>query len=146
VLICYEDVLPGFTRKLVRAASPNLLVNITNDAWFGKTTEPEIHLALAVFRTVEHRRWLVRATNSGISAIIDPVGRVVARTALQTRETLRGTVRWQNGTTLYAVVGDWPGWLALAAVAYAFYRMWRHGHLRFRRAREERGVKVKKRK
>jgi apolipoprotein N-acyltransferase len=144
VLICYEDVLPGFTRKLVRASQPNLLVNLTNDAWFGKTTEPEIHLALSVFRAVEHRRWLVRSTNSGISAVVDPVGRVVARTGLVTRETLRATVRWLSGTTLYAIVGDWPGWLALAAVAWAFYRMWRHGHLRFRRAREERGVKVKK--
>ena len=100
MLVCYEDVLPGFTRKLVRAAHPNLLVNITNDAWFGETNEPEIHLALAVFRAVEHRRWLIRSTNSGISAVIDPVGRVVARTGLMTRETLRATVRWQTGTTL----------------------------------------------
>ncbi|MBI4917470.1 MAG: apolipoprotein N-acyltransferase [Acidobacteria bacterium] len=144
VLVCYEDVLPGFTRKLVRASEPDLLVNITNDAWFGETTEPEIHLALSVFRAVEHRRWLVRATNSGISALIDPAGRVVASTGLATRETLRGTVRWQHGTTLYTVLGDWPGWLALAAVAWAFYRLWRHGHLRFRRHRDERGVKVKK--
>jgi len=144
VLVCYEDVLPGFTRDLVRAAHPNLLVNITNDAWFGDTTEPEIHLALSVFRAVEHRRWLVRATNSGISAIVDPAGRVVARAGLMTRETLRHTVRWLGGTTLYAVGGDWPGWLALCAVAWAFYRMWRHGHLRFRRARAMRGVRVKK--
>jgi apolipoprotein N-acyltransferase len=145
VLVCYEDVLPGFTRKLVRAAHPNLLVNITNDAWFGETNEPEIHLALAVFRAVEHRRWLIRSTNSGISAVIDPVGRVVARTGLMTRETLRATVRWQTGTTLYTVLGDWPGWLAVAAVAWAFYRMWRNGQLRFRRrSKDERGVKVKK--
>jgi hypothetical protein len=53
-------------------------------------------------------------------------------------------VRWLHGTTLYSILGDWPGWLALAAVAWAFYRMWRHGHLRLRRSRQERGVKVKK--
>ena len=144
VLVCYEDVLPGFTRKLMRASQPDLLVNITNDAWFGETTEPEIHLALSVFRAVEHRRWLVRSTNSGISAFVDPVGRVVSRSGLQTRETLVGTVRWQTGTTLYTVLGDWPGWLALAAVAWAFYRMGRHGHLKLRRAKDQRGVKVKK--
>ncbi len=144
-LICYEDVLPGFTRKLVRATRPNLLVNITNDSWFGDTTEPEIHLALSVFRAVEHRRWLVRATNSGISAVVDPVGRVVARSGQRTRETLRATVRWQSGETVYGFAGDWLGWLSVAAVGWAFYRMWRHGHLRLRlrRAKEQRGAKVK---
>jgi apolipoprotein N-acyltransferase len=143
VLVCYEDVLPGFTRSLVQASHPHLLVNVTNDAWFGRTTEPEIHLALSVFRAVEHRRWLVRATNSGVSAVVDPVGRVVARTGVGTRETLRATVRWQSGTTLYAVAGNWLGWLSLAAVAWAFYRMWRHGHLRFRLRRgAERGRKL----
>lgn len=145
VLICYEDVLPGFTRKLMSAARPNLLVNLTNDAWFGETTEPEIHLALSVFRAVEHRRWLVRATNSGISAVVDPVGRVVARSGQMTRETIRATVRWQSGVTWYGFAGDWLGWLSAAGVAWAFFRMWRHGHLRFRwrRARPQPGTRIK---
>jgi apolipoprotein N-acyltransferase len=76
-LICYEDILPGFTRE-VAALEPNLLVNITNDAWFGKTAEPYQHLALAVFRSVEHRLDMVRAVNTGVSAHIDAVGRVRA--------------------------------------------------------------------
>ncbi|MFP6685026.1 MAG: apolipoprotein N-acyltransferase, partial [Polyangiaceae bacterium] len=71
-MICYEDIIPSFVNKLVAAEDPDLLVNITNDAWFGDTTEPWIHLALAKFRTVEHRRYLVRVTNSGVSAIVDP--------------------------------------------------------------------------
>jgi len=144
-LICYEDVLPGFTRKLVNATRPNLLVNLTNDAWFGATTEPEIHLALSVFRAVEHRRWLVRATNSGISAVVDPVGRIVARSGQMTRETVRATVRWQSGQTLYGFAGDWIGWLSTAAVAWAFFRLWRHGHLRlrWRRAKPLPGTRVK---
>ncbi len=74
-LICYEDILPGFTR-LTAALDPNLLVNITNDAWFGKTSEPYQHLALSVFRSVEHRLDMVRAVNTGVSAHIDAVGRV----------------------------------------------------------------------
>ncbi len=139
VMICYEDVLPGFVRKLMSAADPHLLVNVTNDAWFGDTVQPEIHLALSVFRAVEHRRWMVRATNSGVSAIVDPVGRVVARTGQMTRETILGTVRWLTGTTFYAVAGDWPGWLSLAGVAWAAFRMWRTGHLRLRRPRRDDG-------
>lgn len=63
VLICYEDILPGFTNRMVAHADPELLVNITNDAWFGDTTEPWEHLALAKFRAIEHRRFLVRSTN-----------------------------------------------------------------------------------
>ena len=76
-LICYEDILPGFTRQ-VAGLEPNLFVNITNDAWFGKTAEPYQHLALAVFRAVEHRLDMVRAVNTGVSAHIDAVGRVRA--------------------------------------------------------------------
>ncbi len=77
-LICYEDILPRFTNDAVRHGDPDLLVNITNDAWFGDTAEPWEHLALAQLRAVEHRRYFVRGTNSGVSAVIDPVGRVVA--------------------------------------------------------------------
>ena len=74
-LICYEDILPQFTRRAA-ALKPNLLVNITNDAWFGKTAEPYQHLALSVFRSVEHRLDMVRAVNTGVSAHVDAVGRV----------------------------------------------------------------------
>ena len=58
-------------------------MNITNDAWFGATTEPWEHLALAQLRAVEHRRFLVRGTNSGVSAVVDPVGRLVAHTEVR---------------------------------------------------------------
>src|SRR3569623_1952064 len=76
-LICYEDILPGFTRQTA-ALDPNLLVNITNAAWFGKTAEPYQHMALAVFRSVENRLEMVRAVNTGVSAPVDAVGRVRA--------------------------------------------------------------------
>jgi apolipoprotein N-acyltransferase len=122
-LICYEDILPRFTNDAVRHADPDLLVNMTNDAWFGDTTEPWEHLALAQFRAVEHRRFLVRGTNSGISAVVDPVGRVVAHTSPFKEEALAATIHWMHPHTVYEVLGDWP-WLlvSVALVVGAFRR------------------------
>jgi len=114
--VCYEDVLPRFTRAMVREANPHVLINLTNDSWFGNTQEPWIHLVLAQFRAIEHRRYLVRSTNSGISAVIDPLGRIVARTGVGTRENLRYDVRMMEGETVYTRLGDWPGWLSLAGL------------------------------
>lgn len=121
-LICYEDVLPGFTRSAVRESDPHLLVNITNDSWFGDTHEPWIHLALAKLRAVEHHRYLARATNSGVSAIVDASGRVVTQSGTFERATLHADVAMLTGTTLYGVVGDWPGWLSLLATLALFWR------------------------
>ena len=78
-MICYEDILPGFLRGVGRL-HPNLLVNLTSDSWFGAATEPWEHLALSVFASVELRVSLVRAVNSGVSALIDPNGRVLQKT------------------------------------------------------------------
>jgi apolipoprotein N-acyltransferase len=122
VLICYEDILPGFTNRAVAAGDPELLVNITNDAWFGDTTEPWEHLALAKLRAVEHRRFLVRSTNSGVSAIVDPMGAIVTNTKTFTAEAQEGTVRWMRSHTVYETVGDAPWWLVTAAIAYACFR------------------------
>jgi apolipoprotein N-acyltransferase len=115
--VCYEDVLARFTRRMVREGRPHILINLTNDAWFGDTQEPWIHLVLAKYRAIEHRRYLVRATNSGISAIVDPSGRVVAQTGLLRRENLRHDVRMLDEDTVYTKLGDWPGWLALSLIA-----------------------------
>ncbi len=121
-LICYEDVLPEFTRRMVREGDPDLLVNITNDAWFGDTHEPWIHLALAKFRAVEHHRFLVRATNSGVSAVVDPVGRVVTHSGVFERASLSSEVAMLEGQSLYARLGPWPGYLALLACGLLAYR------------------------
>ncbi|MCA9601454.1 MAG: apolipoprotein N-acyltransferase [Polyangiales bacterium] len=121
-LVCYEDIIPEFVRRAVVKNDAELLVNMTNDAWFGDTTEPWEHLALAKFRAVEHHRYLVRATNSGVSAVIDPVGRVVLHGRVFHRETLEATVHWMNGSTIYQYVGDFPGWGSLIALtAFAFW-------------------------
>jgi apolipoprotein N-acyltransferase len=120
--VCYEDILAGFTRKMVREAKPHVLINLTNDAWFGNTQEPWIHLLLSKYRAIEHRRYLVRSTNSGVSAVIDPIGRVIAQTGLLTRENLRVDVHMLDQDTVYTMLGDWPGWLSLLAIAWMFIR------------------------
>ena len=122
VLICYEDILPSFTNKMVAYADPELLVNITNDAWFGDTTEPWEHLALAKFRAIEHRRFLIRSTNSGVSAIIDPMGGVVSHTQTFVPEAQEGVVRWMRGHTMYEMVGDVPWWLLALLMGYASFK------------------------
>ena len=110
-LVCYEDVLPRFTRSAVQEGNPHLLVNITNDAWFGDTQEPWIHLALAKFRAVEHHRALVRTTNSGVSAFVDPVGRVISTIDVGVRDEQVAQLPLLDGWTPYQSAGDWPGWL-----------------------------------
>jgi len=117
-LICYEDILPGFVRAAVSSGRPHLLVNMTNDAWFGDTIEPWQHLALAKFRAVEHHRALVRATNSGVSAVVDPVGRIVTESGVFERATLHATVPMLDTQTPYSYVGDWPGWFGLLGILW----------------------------
>jgi len=107
VLICYEDLLPRQSMK-VAAHDPNVLVNLTNDAWFGQTAEPYHHLQLAQMRTVEYRRWLVRSTNTGVSVFIDAAGRRREETATTGAETLVMDVPLLEGRTVYAMLGDWP--------------------------------------
>ena len=122
-LVCYEDIIPGFVREAVEEGDPHLLVNMTNDAWFGDTSEPWQHLALAKFRAVEHHRYLVRSTNSGVSAIIDPVGRTVGEIGVMERGNLHGDVRMMTGWTPYQTLGAWPAWLALAGIlVLAFWK------------------------
>ena len=112
-IICYEDILPRFVRSL-SALEPNVFINVTNDAWFGKTAEPMLHLAVAMVRAVEHRKWLVRSTNTGVSAFIDPNGRIVQRTSIYEPEILRQSVAMMPQTrTIYSYIGDVIGWLAL---------------------------------
>jgi len=123
VTICNDDVKTAATRRILRDPSTDLITNLTNDAWFGDTTEPWIHLALSKFRAIEHRRYFVRATNSGVSAFVDPVGRVVAKTETFHEATLSAKIAWLQGRTVYAVLGDYPYWLGAAFVAVAAF--WR---------------------
>jgi apolipoprotein N-acyltransferase len=105
VLICYEGILP-FAARTYKNNSAELLVNITNDAWFGSTSAPFQHFSMAVFRAVETRLYLVRAANTGISGIIDPAGRIVARTNIFQEYALKGYVKFVRIPTFYAQYGD----------------------------------------
>jgi apolipoprotein N-acyltransferase len=135
VNICYEDIFPGQVRSLMRGGPdrriPDVMFNLTNDSWYGNSTEPIEHLALASFRSIEQRRSLVRSTNTGISAFVDPVGRIVTRSGIWTRETLVDRVAMMQGRTLYALLGDWIGWLgallALAGIGRALFDSRRRG-------------------
>jgi apolipoprotein N-acyltransferase len=128
-MICYEDIIPSFVRKMWhQAGTPDVLVNVTNDSWYGDTHEPLIHLVLATFRTIETRRALIRSTNTGISAFVDPVGRMTMRTGQWTQETIVHEVPLiQDGsTTLYMIVGDIIGWLSLIAIVLGAFKAYRN--------------------
>lgn len=111
--ICYEGLWPGLVRDAVRSHDAQLLVNLTNDIRFGDTAEPWAHFALTKLRAVEQRRYLVRAANSGISAVVDPAGRVTAATELFNTQAMTADVLLMSDRTLYARVGDLP-WYAIS--------------------------------
>ncbi|HEU4427225.1 MAG TPA: apolipoprotein N-acyltransferase [Myxococcota bacterium] len=110
--ICYEAAVSGYVRELVHETRAQWIVMLANDGWFGDSHLPHIHLAVARLRAIENGRWTLRATNSGISALIDPAGRIVARTPLLEPALLRGELRPRSERTLYARLGEWPGWVA----------------------------------
>ncbi len=121
VLNCYEDTLAGVGRRVAQQ-KPNLLVNVTNDAWFGPTAEPELHLRLAALRSVELRRDLVRAVNLGIPAWIDASGTVRERGDAENPSVMVVSPALNDEPpTLYVRLGDWPlliGLLLLLGDAY----------------------------
>ena len=105
VLVCFEGIFPELSRAYVRAGS-RLLVNITNDAWFGRSSAPYQHLSMIVFRAVENRVPLVRAANTGITSIIDSRGHIRGMTQIFKETYLAGEVRLGNGGAIYTRVGD----------------------------------------
>jgi len=121
VLICFESIFPALSRKTVDKGA-GLLAVITNDAWFGRTGAPFQHEAMAVFRAVETRRWVVRAANTGVSAVISPWGERVARSPLFESCSLGATAHLREGRTLYASWGE--HWFIVFCLAAAAYPLW----------------------
>ena len=123
--ICYEAIFPSLVRRFA-AGGAELLVNITNDAWYGTTSAPYQHLAMAAFRAVENRRYLVRAANTGITAVVDPRGRVLEPTRLFDTTVLVREVPLVAESTFYTRHGDvfarTCAALALALVAATWRR------------------------
>ena len=130
-VICYEDILSGYLQH-VGQLRPNLLVNLTSDSWFGAETEPWEHLALSVFASVELRVSMVRAVNSGVSALIDANGRVVKKTYaddpyLHPRDSdgvLVSTPLMSSPATLFSRVGNLFAMLCMAACAALLGTSW----------------------
>ena len=115
--ICYEDAFGELVIRQVEKAA--YLVNVTNDAWFGDTSEPYQHMQMAQMRALETGRYLLRATNSGLTAIVTPDGKISKQAPLFTTTTLTGSILPMSGLTPYAKLGDrWVfagllGWLML---------------------------------
>jgi len=119
MLICYEAIFPELAQKQVdRGAS--VLVNISNDAWFGDTSAPRQHLNLSIMRAVEQDRWLVRSTNTGISAFVDPLGRITALGNQFKAESLTSSVEPRNGKTIFNQIHSWLGMLIFALTIVGF--------------------------
>lgn len=115
VFICYESAFPGLVRRFTAGGS-QLLVNISNDGYFGDSAAREQHLSLARMRAVENNRWLLRSTNDGITAMIDPAGRIVETIPehIETSELMRFS--YLSGLTPYARYGDGFPWTCLGVV------------------------------
>ncbi len=125
MLICYEDILPRFVNRVMEH-EPDILVNLTNDAWFGPGREPLIHLALATFRSIEHRRYMIRSTNTGISAYIDPAGRILGETPVYARANSVADIAPLQVHTIYSKIGDLLAWLCLGIFLW-WIRPWFRG-------------------
>jgi apolipoprotein N-acyltransferase len=103
--ICYEVVFPALVRDAVNMGS-ELLTTITNDGWYGHSSAPYQHFELASMRAIEQGRYLARAANTGISGVIDPYGRVVARSGIFEQVGMVEEVRFLSTRTVYARIGD----------------------------------------
>ncbi|MBV9406269.1 MAG: apolipoprotein N-acyltransferase [Acidobacteriaceae bacterium] len=123
VFICYESAFPDLVRQFT-AKGADVLVNLSNDAYFGRTEARDQHLLIARMRAVENRRYIIRSTNDGITAVIDPAGRVLRR--LPSFEELAAPVHYGiiKTTTFYARHGDWFAWSCLAVgVLLGFFHL-----------------------
>jgi apolipoprotein N-acyltransferase len=119
--ICYEDAFGSHQLKVLRDAT--LLINVTNNAWYGDSTAPHQHLQIARMRALEAGRFLVRAANDGITAVIGPHGEVVARLPQFQEAVLRAEVQPKSGLTPYARFGNYP--VVVAGGALLGLAVWR---------------------
>lgn len=121
VVICYEAAYPALVRRFV-ARGAEVLVNISNDGWLGESAGAAQHLNLARVRAVETRRWLLRATNTGITAVVDPYGRITATAPAHRRTALAAGFAARRGQSLYGRMGDWFASLCAMVTAAAVGR------------------------
>ncbi|MFI5174563.1 MAG: apolipoprotein N-acyltransferase [Terriglobia bacterium] len=114
IFVCYEAIFPDLVRRFT-ARGAEVLINITNDGWYGDSSAPYQHFEMSRVRAIENRRYLIRAANTGISAIVDPHGRVLEMTTLNTQAVLRGGFECRTDRTFYVRFGDVFAWLCVLA-------------------------------
>lgn len=123
--ICYESIFGDEVRQFVREGA-DALVNISNDGWYGDTSAPWQHLNMVRMRAIENHRWILRATNTGVTASIDPYGRVVEAAERHVRTSIRVGFGYEHDLTFYAAHGDLFAYLcALVTIAAAGFSLWR---------------------
>jgi apolipoprotein N-acyltransferase len=120
--ICYESVFPDYIRRFPLAGA-TVLFNLSNDSWFGTTAARYQHLLIVRMRAVENARWIVRATNNGISASINPAGRIIKEEPSWRELAEVLPFGYSRGETLYTRWGDWFVWLCTAGLILAFARI-----------------------
>lgn len=116
VFICYEAIFPDEVRRFTKRGA-GLLINISNDGWFGRSAAPLQHVMMARVRAVENRRWLLRDTNNGYTVSVDPYGRIVAALAPDIRSQLDAPYEFRTDLTFYTRWGDWLAWVCVVASA-----------------------------
>jgi apolipoprotein N-acyltransferase len=125
VFICYESIFPNEVRQFARNGA-EVFVNISNDGWYGDTSAPLQHLNMARMRAVENNRWLLRDTNTGVTAVIDPYGRIMEKAPRWQRTALQAAYNVEETTTFYTRHGDWfpilCAIIALLGLALGVYR------------------------
>jgi len=125
VFICYESVFPNEVREFT-ANGAQVLVNISDDLWYGETSAPGQHLQMSRMRAMESHRWLLLATNNGTTASIDPFGRVVKRTQRNVRTAVVVPYAPQNESTFYSRNGDVFAWACVIISLLAVFVRWRY--------------------
>jgi apolipoprotein N-acyltransferase len=125
-MICYEIIFPGLVRKFY-SKNGDFIVNVTNDAWFGKTAGPYQHFSMAVFRAIENRKPVMRSANTGISGFIDSNGRILARTELFQKQVLSGEIKTDSTVSFYSRYGDLFIYFCIVIAAILFINLlsWR---------------------
>ncbi|RME05189.1 MAG: apolipoprotein N-acyltransferase, partial [Deltaproteobacteria bacterium] len=131
--ICYEAIFPDLVRRFVKEGA-KFLVNITNDAWFGPTSAPYQHLDMVAMRAVENKVFVARAANTGVTALIEPTGRVRQATRIFEPAWITDEVVFLSMGTLYSRIGDLFAWIALGISLFlpaaAGIRSWRRHRIR----------------
>jgi apolipoprotein N-acyltransferase len=117
-LICYEDLMPDVVRRFVGQTHATVLINLTNDAWYGRSLGPWQHLWLAQFRAIETRRSLLRITNTGVTSLINAKGELVQALPMFSAAVMSSEVEVLTGETYYVAYGDWFAWtMSICAAA-----------------------------